>query len=159
MIQFENTIGKEITNIQRLDFSVNYEYYSPNAIIFTFSNQPLKLIFFASDDGSSIDIKFITNEQIIEDYGIHFGEQTLNELKPNDELLLFKGNIIADIKIAEFISSGTIENDFVFEKGKFAGIELVTNQHKLLFQNNYGGWCDIDNEDVMIENEAIWRWL
>jgi|SRR5699024_8870869 len=159
MSVFDNIIGKKILNIQRLDSEVDYEHYSPYAIILTLANQNEKLIVSAINDGSSVDIRMTSDDQIENDYGLEFGELFFNELKENDELNSFIGNKLKELKIAEYISPSIKGTDFIIKQGKYAGIELKTETHKLLFQNQYGGWCTIDEEKVELTNKHRWRWI
>lgn len=158
MNTFDNIIEESILNIQRLDSEADYEFYSPYAIILTLDNQTEKLIIFSTNDGSSVDIRMISDEQIEEDYGLEFNEHILNDLKKDDELCSFIGGRIQTIRVAEYILSEITEPDFVIKQGKFAGIELKTDGHKLLFQNKYGGWCDIDDDVVELPEQDRWKW-
>ncbi len=158
MTTFNNIVGKKITNIQRLDSNAEYEFYSPYAIVLTLDNQTEKLIITATNDGSSVDIKLTSDEHIEEDYGLEFGEHILNDLKDDDELRSFIGDRIKLIRLAEYILPEITGPDFIIKQGKFARIELKTEQHKLLFQNNYGGWCDIDEEVVELSKQDKWKW-
>jgi hypothetical protein len=158
MNTFNNLIGQKILAIKRLDNQVDYEFYSPYAIILTIDGQNEKLIISATNDGSSVDIRLTTDEQIEYDYGLEFSEHTLNELRKDDELNEFVGNNIHQIKIAEFKLPEIKGADFVILQGKYAGIELKTDKHKLLFKNNYGGWCDIDDDLAQISNKESWKW-
>lgn len=158
MTTFNNIVGKKITNIQRLDSNAEYEFYSPYAIVLTLDNQTEKLIITATNDGSSVDIRLTSDEHIEEDYGLEFGEHILNDLKDDDELRSFIGDRIKLIRLAEYILPEITGPDFIIKQGKFARIELKTEQHKLLFQNNYGGWCDIDEEVVELSKQDKWKW-
>ena len=158
MTTFNNIVGKKITNIQRLDSDAEYEFYSPYAIILTLDNQTEKLIITATNDGSSTDIRMTNDEQIGEDYGLKFSEHFLNDLKKDDELCSFIDDRIELIRIAEYILPDITGPDFVIKHGKYAGIELKTKRHKLLFQNNYGGWCDIDDDVVELPKQDRWQW-
>ena len=159
MTTFNNIIGKRITNIQRLDSDAEYEFYSPYAIILTLDNQTEKLIITATNDGSSVDIRMTNDEQLGENYGLEFSEYILNNLKKDDELCSFIGDRIELIRIAEYILPEITGNEFVIKQGKFAGIELKTERHKLLFQNKYGGWCDIDDDVVELLKQDRWQWI
>ena len=158
MTTFDNIIEKTIINIQRLDSEADYEFYSPYAIIFTLENQNEKLIISATNDGSSVDIRMTSDKQIEEDYGLEFIEHTLNDLKKDDELYSFIGDKIQSIRVAEYLLQEIKGADFIIKQGKLAGIELKTEGHKLLFQNNYGGWCDIDDDIVELPNQDRWQW-
>lgn len=157
MTIFDNIIAKKILNIQRLDSEADYEFYSPYAIILTLDKQTEKLIISATNDGSSVDIRVTSDEQIEKDYGLEFNEHILNDLKKDDELYSFIGDKIQIIRVAEYILPEIQGPDFVIKQGKLAGIELKTEGHKLLFQNNYGGWCDID-DDAELSNQDRWQW-
>jgi len=158
MTTFDNIIETTILNIQRLDFEADYEFYSPYAIIFTLDNQTEKLIISATNDGSSVDIRMTSDKQIEEDYGLEFSEHILNDLKKDDELYLFIADRIETIRIAEYTLPEITGPDFVIKHGKYAGVELKTKRHKLLFQNNYGGWCDIDDDVVELSKQDRWQW-
>jgi hypothetical protein len=158
MTLFDDLVGKKILNIQRLDSDVKYEFYSPYAIIFTFDNQPKKLIISATNDGSSVDVRMTSDEQIEDDYGLEFSEHILNDLKKDDELCSFIGDKLLDIRIAEYILPEMKGSNFIIRQGKYAGVELKTEGHKLLFQNNYGGWCNIDDGVVELTNKDRWKW-
>ena len=158
MTTFDNIIEKTIINIQRLDSEADYEFYSPYAIIFTLENQNEKLIISATNDGSSVDIRMTSDKQIEEDYGLEFIEHTLNDLKKDDELYSFIGDKNQSIIFAEYLLQEIKGADFIIKQGKLAGIELKTEGHKLLFQNNYGGWCDIDDDIVELPNQDRWQW-
>jgi hypothetical protein len=158
MTKFDNILENKILNIQRLDFKADYEFNSPYAIILTLHNKTEKLIISATTDNSSVDIRMTSNEQIEKDYGLEFNEHTLNDLKSDDELSSFVGDRIKIIRVAEFILPEISGPDFVIKQGKFAGIELKTEGHKLLFQNNYGGWCDIDDDVVELPKQDRWQW-
>ena len=155
---FENILEKRITSIQRLDTSADYEFHSPYAIIFTIEGQTEKLIISATNDGTSVDVRLTTDQQIESDYGLEFSESILNALKNEDELSKFIGDTIESIKIAEYISQEIAGVDFVIQRGKFAGVDLKTKEHKLLFHNNYGGWCDIDDNIAELPNKDSLRW-
>ena len=155
---FDHIFGKTIVNIQRLDSEADYEFYSPNAIIFSLDNSTEKLIISVMNDGSSVDIRMSSEEKIAEDHGLEFSEQILIDLKKNDELSVFIGDRLKSIKIAEFILPEITGSNFVLKQGRYAGLEVKTNGHKLLFQNNYGGWCDIDDDSVELPNPERWQW-
>ncbi len=110
------------------------------------------------NNGSSVDIRMSSEEKIAEDHGLEFSEQILNDLKKNDELSVFIGDRLKSIKIAEFILPEITGSNFVLKQGRYAGLEVKTNGHKLLFQNNYGGWCDIDDDAVELPNPERWQW-
>ena len=158
MNTFDNLIGRRILAINRLDNQFDYEFYSPYAIILTIDDQNEKLIISAKNDGSSVDIRQTTDEQIESDYGLEFSEHILHDLRKDDELNEFIGNKIYQIKIAEFKLPEIKGIDFVINQGKYAGIELITDKHKLLYKNNLGGWCDIDNDFAEISNKESWEW-
>ena len=158
MTTFNNIIEKNILNIQRLDSDADYEFYSPYAIILTIDGQTERLIISATNDGYSVDIRMASDEQIENDYGLVFNEHTLNDLKKDDELCEFIGDKLQSIKIAEYILPEITGADFVIKQGKYAGVELKTEGHKLLFQNNFGGWCDIDDDIVELPNQDRWKW-
>jgi len=158
MKPFDDLIGKKNLNIHRLDDQVDYEFYSPNAIILTIDGRDEKLILSATNDGSSVDIRMTTDEEIEADYGLEFSEHILNDLKKGDELNSFIDEKILSIRVAEYFFPEIKGADFIIKQGKLAGIELKTEGHKLLFQNNYGGWCDIDDEVVELSKQDRWRW-
>lgn len=158
MRTFDHIIGRNILNIQRLDTNVDYEFYSPYAIILTINGQTERLIISATNDGSSVDIRMASDEQIESDFGLEFNEHTLNDLKKEDELCEFIGDRFQSIKIAEYFLPEITGPDFIIKQGKYAGVELTTEGHKLLFQNNFGGWCDIDNDVVELSNQDRWKW-
>ena len=158
MNTFDNIIGKTITNIQRLDSDVDYEFYSPYSIIITFDNQTEKLIITATNDGSSVDVRMTNDEQIEIDYGLEFNEHILNDLKQDDELCSFVDDKLQTIRIAEYILPEIEGLGFVIKQGKYAGVEIQTEKHKLLFQNNFGVWLDIDESDCELKNKGRWKW-
>lgn len=158
MNTFNQLRGKKILNVQRIDSEVDYEFYSPYAIILTLDNQTEKLIITATNDGSSVDVRMSSDEQINENFGLEFSEHILNDLKKDDELIGFIGDSLRSIKIAEFILPEITGIGFVIKQGKYAGVELKTEKHKLLFKNNYGGWCDIDNDLTELPNKDKWKW-
>lgn len=155
---FENLIGRKIIIIHRLDDQVDYGFYSPYAIILSIDGRDEKLILTSNNDGSSVDIRMTTYEQIEADNGLEFSEHILNDLKKDDELYSFIGDKIISIRIAEYFFPEIKGADFTIKQGMFAGIELRTEGHKLLFQNNYGGWCDIDDDLVELSNRDRWQW-
>jgi hypothetical protein len=158
MNPFDDLIGQKILNIHRLDYQVDYEFYSPNAIILTIDGRDEFLILSATNDGSFVDIRMTTDEEIEADYGLEFTEHILNALKKGDELNSFIGEKILSIRVAEYILPEIKGADFIINQGKLAGIELKTEGHKLLFQNNYGGCCDIDDEFVELSKQDKCRW-
>lgn len=158
MNTFDNLIGLKILAIQRLDYQTDYEFYSPYAIILTIDFQKEKLIISAMNDGSSVDIRLTTDQQIESDYGLEFSEYVLNALKSQDELCKFIGDTIQSIKIAQYLLPEIVGTEFILHQGKFAGVNFKTKSHKLLFQNNYGGWCDIDDDVVELPNKERWKW-
>src|SRR5690606_34896016 len=91
-------------------------------------------------------------------YGLEFGEHILNDLQKEDELNVFVGEKIQLIRVAEYVQSEIKGPTFVIKLGKLAGIELKTERHRLLFQNNQGSWCDIDDDVVELSNPDRWRW-
>ncbi|HOY12620.1 MAG TPA: hypothetical protein PLY70_05745 [Saprospiraceae bacterium] len=159
MNAFENILGALIVNIQRLDPVSDYEFYSPYAIIFSLENRAEKLIISATNDGQSVDIRFVTDIQIESDYGLEYCEYLLNDLKKEDELNLFIGDEIKTIRIAEYNFPDILGRDFIIKQGKYAGVELQTKKHKLLFQNNCGGWCDINDFVVELPFKEKWKWI
>jgi hypothetical protein len=159
MQSFDNIIGLTIMDIQILDHEVDYEYYSPYAIVFTIEDQKDKLIVSAKNDGTSIDISMATDEQIESDYGLEFNELILNDLRKEDELTQFLGNKIKEVKIGIFKMPEIKGIDFIILQDKYKGLKLITDKHTLFFQNNYGGWCDFDNDvNEQLENER-WEWI
>ena len=158
MNAFDNILGRQILTIQRLDSDVDYEYYSPYAIILTIENETAKLIISATNDGNCVEIRMTTEDQIEKDYGLEFSEHILNELKSDDELLSFIGDKIELVKIAEYNVPEITGSDFVIKQGKYVGVELKTEKYKLLFQNNYGGWIDIDDNVADLNNKDRWNW-
>ena len=158
MNTFDNIIGKTITNIQRLDCVVDYDFYSPYSIIITLDNQIEKLIITTTNDGSSVDIRMTNDEQIEIDYGLEFNEHILNDLKQDDELCSFIGDKLQIIRIAEYVLSEIEGLGFVIKQGKCAGVEILTEKHKFLFQNNFGGRLDIDEGVSELKNKDRWKW-
>ncbi|MCC5915617.1 MAG: hypothetical protein JJU46_14675 [Balneolaceae bacterium] len=158
MITFDHIIEKKIINIQRLDSEADYQFYTPYAIIYTLDNQSEKLIISATNDGSSVDIRMTSDGQIEEDYELEFCEHILNDLKKDDELSGFIGDKLQSIKIAGFNLPEITEPDVVIQQGRNAGFELTTGRHKLLFQNNYCGWRDINDDMVKLPNQDKWQW-
>jgi len=158
MTTFDHIIGQEIKNIQRLDSNVDYEFCSPYAIILMVDGQSERLIISVTNDGFSVDVRMTSDEQIESDYGLEFSELTLNDLKEDDELRVFIGDKLRSVNMAEYVLPKIIGPDFIIKQGNYAGVELKTEGHKLLFQNNYGGWCDIDNDVPKLSNEDSWQW-
>ncbi len=158
MKTFDNIIGRKINKIQRIDSQVDYEFYNPNALILILEQLNEKLILTATNDGTSTDIRLSNDFKIEEDFGLELGEHVLNDLKPEDELNKFRNQKIEELRIAEFLEPEILGDGFVIKQGKVAGIELKTEKNKILFQNNYGGWIDIDYDVVEITNKNSWKW-
>ncbi|MCA0447731.1 MAG: hypothetical protein LCH54_16025 [Bacteroidetes bacterium] len=155
---FNNLTGQIILDIHRLDTQSDYEFYSPYAIILKIEEQSKKLILTAMNDGSSIDIRMTTDEEIHADYGLEFNEHILNELKPEDELRSLISEPIETVRIAEYTLPEITGQDYVIKHGKYAAVELKTKNHNLLFHNSKGGWCSIDDEGFELPNKDRWQW-
>lgn len=92
-------------------------------------------------------------------YGHEFLKHKLNDLRNDDELKKFIGNNIQGIRIAKFKLPKIKGKGFEMIQGKYAGIELKTDKHKLLFWNSsYGGWCDIDDDLAELIKKGNWEW-
>lgn len=160
MSQFYNLIGREITEIYRLDSEINYDAYSPYAIIFTLSGITEKLVF-SITNSRSIKAEVSRNKYIAKEHGLEFDELILNEMNEDDELSLFIGERIKRIRLARYNSTGIEGIGFVIQQGEYAGVELQTTIHTLLFQNKYneGAWCDMDDDLAQIHDKDRWHWL
>ena len=158
MKQIDNIIERRISKIQRIDSQVDYEFYAPYALIFTLEQLDEKLVLTATNDGTSTDIRLSNDSNIERDFGLEFGESILNDLKPEDELNQFRNQKIEELRIAEFLEPEILGDGFLIKQRKIAGIELKTEKNKILFQNNYGGWIDIDNDVAEIPNKNKWKW-
>lgn len=158
MKPFDKIIGKKINKIQRIDSQDDYQLYSPYALILTLEQLDGKLVLTATNDGISTDIRLSNDYNIEGDFGLEFSESILNDLKPEDELNQFQNQNIEEIRIAEFIEPEIQGDGFIIKQGKIAGIELKTENNKILFRNNYGGWIDIDDDVVELPNPNRWKW-
>lgn len=158
MQTLRHLIGKKITKIQRLDSQTDYEFYSPNAIILTLSDLDNNLVLSIINDGISCDIKVMSDLDIENEFGLEFNEQILNDLKTDDELNYFLDEKITNIKIAEFIQTEIKGENFVIKQEKYAGVKIETENHNLLFYNNYGGWIDINDNVVELPNPDRCQW-
>ncbi|MBO0357570.1 hypothetical protein J0X19_06400 [Hymenobacter sp. BT186] len=160
MNEFNNLVGREILKIHRLDSEIDYYYYSPYAIIFTINGITEKFIISIANN-RSIDLKISNYKQIADDYGLEFNECILNDINKQDELNLFIGESIKHIRLARYNSLEIQGTGFVIQQGEYAGVELQTDTHTLLFQNKYNGdgWCDIDDELAQIHDKDRWHWL
>ena len=158
MKPFDNIIGKRIIKIQRIDSQDDYEFYSPYALVLTLEQLNEKLILTATNDGTSSDIRLSNDQDIEDDFGLEFNESILNDLKPDDELNQFNNQKIRELRIAEFNEPEIQGDGFLIKQGKIAGIELITDQNKILFQNNFGGWIDIDDDVIELKNPNRWKW-
>ncbi len=158
MQTLKNIVQKKIIKIQRLDSEADYELYSPNAIVFTISDFNNKLVLSIVNNGISCDIKAMTDKEIENEFGLEFNEHILNDLKTDDELNHFLNEKITDIKVAQFLQTEIKGENFVIKQEKYAGLKIVTKNHKLLFYNNYGGWIDIDDSIVELPNPDRWQW-
>ena len=58
MNALDNLIGRKILAINRLDNQVDYEFFSPYAMILTIDGQNEKLIISATNDGSSVAVSY-----------------------------------------------------------------------------------------------------
>jgi hypothetical protein len=158
MQTLKHIIDKRILKIQRLDSQIDYEFYSPNAIVLTLSDLDNKLVLSIINDGISCDIKVMSDSDIENEFGLEFNEQTLNDLKKDDELNYFLNEKITNIKIAEFLQTEIKGENFVIQQEKYAGVKIETENHSFLFYNNYGGWIDINDNVVELPNPDRWQW-
>ena len=158
MNPFDNIIGRKIIKVQRIDSEVDYEFYTPYALIFTLDQLKEKLVLTATNDGSSTDIRLSSDFDIEENYGLELSESILNDLKPEDELNQFQNQKIENLKIAEFIQPEIEGNGFLIRQGKIAGIELKTENNKILFQNKNRGWIYINEDKTELPNKDRWKW-
>lgn len=158
MTTFDNIIGRKIIKVQRIDSRQDYDFYAPLALVFTIGQLPEKLILSALDDGTSTDIRFMSDKNIDRNFGFEFNEGFLNDLKPKDELNELNNKIINRIRIAEFIEPQILGNGFLINQGKFAGIEIIAEGTTLLFKNNSGGWIDINDDVSELPNPERWKW-
>jgi len=152
MNAFQFIIGKKIIDIQRIDTMEDYEFYSPIGIVISLKNITEKLII------SRSDIRFESDNELDENYGFEFWETILNKLKPGDELNLFINERIKNIRIAEFKNCEIKGDGFIIKQGKIAGIELITENHQLLFRTNQGNWINIDEKNAELPNPDNWEW-
>ena len=147
MNAFHDLTGREITGIYRLDSEIDYDTYSPYAIIFMLNGIAGKLVISIANN-RSIRLEISSNKQIANDYGLKSSELVLNKPNKHDELNLFIGERIKRIRIAQYNSIKIKGIGFVIQQGEYAGTELQTTTHTLLFQNKHdeGGWYDIDDD-------------
>jgi|GEM_PF-2489901 len=158
MTPFDHLKGKRITRIQRIDSEKDFRYCAPYALVFTLDDLDEKLVLRASNDGTSADIALLNDLDIEGDFGLEIREGILNDLRPEDELNQFHNQKIEEIRIAEFMEPEILGEGFSIKQGKIAGIELKTERNKILFQNNHGGWIDIDDDVVELPNPTRWKW-
>ncbi len=158
MNSLQHLIGKRIVAIQRIDFDTEYDYSSPYAIIFTLEGQAERLVVSAVNNNYAVDIRVTNANWIAEDYGLEFGECLLNTLKKDDELCSFIGDNIQSIRVAEYNSIELKGKSFIIRQGKYSAVDLRTEKHRLLFQNDNGVWCDIDDFTVEPENKSRCEW-
>ena len=160
MNEFYELTSREITGIYRLDSEIDYDTYSPHAIIFTLNGIAGKLVVSVASN-RSIRLEISTNKQVANNYDLEFSELVLNKLTKHDELNLFIGERIKRIRLARYNSIKIEGIGFVIQQGVYAGAELQTATHTLLFQNKYdeGGWYDIDDDLARIHDKDRWHWL
>ena len=158
MNPFISIVGKRISKIQRIDNYIDYELYSPYSLILILEQLEEQLVLTATNDGTSTDVRLSNDFEIERDFGIEFSESVLNDLKPEDELNQFHNQRIEEIRIAQFINPEILGDGFLIKQGNIAGVELKTKKSKILFQNNYGGWIDIDHGIIELPNPHRWKW-
>ncbi len=159
MHDYEHIIDKRIVRMQRMDTNSDYDVSRPNAILIGIEDIADKLIISVRNDGLSIDIRFSTEPEIEDDYGLKYFEQSLNDLKPDDRLSIFLGNKIVAIEAAEFLQPKIEGDDFLILTKGYAGVRIKTEAHEFLFHNQFGGRIDIDDKNASIPNPQSWQWI
>jgi hypothetical protein len=158
MNAFGHVIGRKVVSIQRTDSEEDYEFYTPYSVIISIDQIEEKLVLSILNDGSSVDVKFMSVQDIETDFGLEWNEQWLNELKQSDELNSLCGERIAKIRLAEYLEQDIQGDDFIITQGRLAGVELRTENHKILLRNTKGGWLEIDEKETDFPNPERWRW-
>jgi hypothetical protein len=158
MNAFGHVIGRKVISIQRTDSEEDYDFYTPYSVIISVDQIEERLVLSILNDGSSVDVKFMSVQDIEEDFGLEWNEQWLNELKKDDELNYLNGERIAEIRLAEYLEQDIQGDGFTIAQGRLAGVELRTENHKILLRNTNGGWLEIDEKETDLPNPERWRW-
>ena len=124
MHDYEHIIDKRIVRMQRMDTNSDYDVSRPNAILIGIEDIADKLIISVRNDGLSIDIRFSTEPEIEDDFGLKYFEQSLNDLKPDDRLSIFLGNKIVAIEAAEFLQPKIEGAIFLILTKGYAGVRI-----------------------------------
>lgn len=156
MTPFDNLIGRTIISVVRQDFEQNYEFQSPLGIYLRTSEQD-GLYLGVLNDGTSVNVQLMNEDQLNEYCGTEYLESHLNELLHDDELNSLIGEQISTIELAEYQTEEIEANNFVLKQGKYAGIRIRTTSNELTFYNTQSGnlWMNLEM-DIPNENRCNW---
>ena len=157
MTPFDNLIGRTINSVVRQDFEQSYEFQSPLGIFLRTSEQD-GLYFGVLNDGTSVNIELMNENQLNDYCGTEYLESHLNEPLNEDELNSLIGEQILSIELAEYKTDELRGTNFVVKQGKYAGIRIRTTSNELTFYNTQAGnlWLNLEME---IPNEHRCNWV
>ena len=152
--EFQHIEQQRIASIKRIDLEEDYEFSFPLSICFELEKGVFKMS--SNNDGSSLDIRITSWEQIQDDDGLDFSEYFLNELKEEDLLRDLIGEKILKLEIAKYKEEITKGKDWISNNGLYAGIKIETENHLMVYYNRNGGFCSIDLIDE-IPDKSRWE--
>jgi hypothetical protein len=156
MNTFEQLLGRQITNVLRVDIKEDYEFDIPLALFFKLDEEAGLLI--GQDlENETTTVSFMILEDVKHDYGTEYFETCLNELKPLDRLNTLKGQTIKSIKVGEFYKEKVSAGTFVVKTGQFAGAIIEVGDQKLTVFNSDKGLEILFNSDLLFPNPQTWR--
>src|SRR5690606_13175106 len=147
-------LGRTITTIVRQDYKEDYNFFSPIGIYLGTRDQE-GIYFGIMNDGISVNVQLMNDDQLFKDCGVDYFETYHNKLKIDDELNAMIGERISSIALAEYQTNEIESESFIMRQGKYAGIRIWTTGNELTFFNKLGGqvWMNMNFE---IPNNHRW---
>jgi len=153
---FEQLIGRQIINIQRLDTGDDFPPLSfPLAIFVMFDNYSGLFIGFGFHSETT-ELNYMTLTDLEDYYGTEYGETCLNKLHTDDPLNKLLGQKIQSLKVGQLQDDKIQGDDFIIKSGQYAGVILQVENNKVTIYSTKNGGQVLFDTDELFPNKQSW---
>jgi hypothetical protein len=153
---FEQLIGRQITNILRLDTGDDFPPLSFPLAIFVMLDNNSGLSIGFGFHSETTELNYMTLTDFEDYYGTEYGEVCLNELKNGDPLNKLVGQKIKSLKVGQLQDDKIKGDNFVIKSGQYAGVILVVDNNRMtIYSTKTGGQILFDTEETF-PNKKNW---
>ena len=156
MNTFEQLIGRQIINIQRLDTGEDFPPLSFPLAIFVMLDNNSGLFIGFGFHSETTELNYMTLADLEDYYGTEYGESCLNNLNNDDPLNKLIGQKIKSLKVGQLQDDKIQGDNFVIKSGQYAGVILQVDNNKVtIYSTKNGGQILFDTEELF-PNKQNW---